>query len=101
MLVGYMRVSSDGDRQMTAVQQDALLTAGIDDRHLIQDKTSGSRLACPPLTVSVLITGRIPSEMPSKLLDFNIPQRSAKDNRQQKSPDFSGPFVLIRTLPEY
>ena len=32
MLVGYMRVSSEGDRQTTALQQDALLAAGVDSR---------------------------------------------------------------------
>lgn len=32
MLVGYMRVSSEGDRQTTALQQDALLAAGVDER---------------------------------------------------------------------
>src|ERR1700694_2324553 len=42
MLVGYMRVSSEGDRQTTALQQDALLAAGIDERHLFQDKASGA-----------------------------------------------------------
>jgi DNA invertase Pin-like site-specific DNA recombinase len=30
MLVGYMRVSSDNDRQTTALQRDALLDAGVD-----------------------------------------------------------------------
>jgi DNA invertase Pin-like site-specific DNA recombinase len=29
MLVGYMRVSSDTDRQTTALQRDALLAAGV------------------------------------------------------------------------
>jgi hypothetical protein len=33
MLVGYMRVSSDSDRQSTDLQRDALLAAGIDLRH--------------------------------------------------------------------
>ena len=37
MLVGYMRVSSDSDRQSTDLQRDALLTAGIDARHLFED----------------------------------------------------------------
>ncbi len=32
MLVGNMRVSSDGDRQTTAPQRDALLATGVDDR---------------------------------------------------------------------
>ncbi len=43
MLVGYMRVSSDSDRQTTALQRDALVAAGIDDRHLFEDKASGAR----------------------------------------------------------
>lgn len=43
MLVGYMRVSSADDRQTVDLQRDALLTAGVDDRHLHQDKASGAR----------------------------------------------------------
>lgn len=42
MLVGYMRVSSDGERQSTDLQRDALLAAGIDQRHLFQDHASGA-----------------------------------------------------------
>src|SRR4051812_47639286 len=43
MLVGYMRVSSADDRQSTDLQHDALLTAGVDERHLFEDRASGSR----------------------------------------------------------
>ena len=43
MLVGYMRVSSDSDRQTTALQRDALLAAGVDERQLFEDKASGAR----------------------------------------------------------
>ena len=43
MLVGYMRVSSDSDRQTTAPQRDALIVAGVDTRHLFEDKASGAR----------------------------------------------------------
>ncbi|WP_365996491.1 recombinase family protein, partial [Sulfuricurvum sp.] len=32
MLIGYMRVSTDGDRQSTDLQRDALISAGIDER---------------------------------------------------------------------
>jgi DNA invertase Pin-like site-specific DNA recombinase len=42
MLVGYMRVSSDSDRQTTDLQRDALLVAGIDERHLFEDRASGA-----------------------------------------------------------
>jgi hypothetical protein len=43
MLVGYMRVSTDGDRQLLDLQRDALLAAGVDARHLFEDRASGSR----------------------------------------------------------
>ncbi len=43
MLVGYMRVSSDSDRQTTALQRDTLLAAGVDERQLFEDKASGAR----------------------------------------------------------
>ena len=43
MLVGYMRVSSDNDRQTTDLQRDALINAGVDPRHLYEDKASGAR----------------------------------------------------------
>ena len=43
MLIGYMRVSSDTPRQTTDLQRDALLKAGVDERHLFEDKASGAR----------------------------------------------------------
>lgn len=43
MLVGYMRVSSDSDRQSTDLQRDALLAAGVDARHLYEDHASGAK----------------------------------------------------------
>jgi putative SOS response-associated peptidase YedK len=43
MLVGYMRVSSDNDRQVMDLQRDALIGAGVDGRHLYEDQVSGSR----------------------------------------------------------
>lgn len=43
MLVGYMRVSTEGDRQTTALQRDALVAAGVDPRHLYEDRASGAR----------------------------------------------------------
>jgi DNA invertase Pin-like site-specific DNA recombinase len=43
MLVGYMRVSSDTDRQTTDLQRDALIEAGVDPRQLFADKASGAR----------------------------------------------------------
>jgi len=43
MLIGYMRVSSTDERQSVALQRDALLAAGVDQRHLHQDRASGGR----------------------------------------------------------
>ena len=43
MLVGYMRVSTEGGRQVLDLQRDALLAAGVDERHLYEDHASGSR----------------------------------------------------------
>lgn len=43
MLVGYMRVSSDSDRQSTDLQRDALLAIGVDARHLFEDHASGAK----------------------------------------------------------
>ena len=43
MLVGYMRVSSDSDRQSTDLQRDARLAVGVDPRHLFEDRASGAK----------------------------------------------------------
>ena len=43
MLVGYMRVSTDNDRQVLDLQRDALLCAGVDERQLFDDHVSGSQ----------------------------------------------------------
>lgn len=50
MLVGYMRVSSDSDRQSTALQRDALVSAGVDARHLFTDHASAAKDDRPGLT---------------------------------------------------
>jgi DNA invertase Pin-like site-specific DNA recombinase len=43
MLIGYMRVSTSGDRQVLDLQRDALIAAGVDERHLFEDRVTGSR----------------------------------------------------------
>jgi DNA invertase Pin-like site-specific DNA recombinase len=43
MLVGYLRVSSADERQSVDLQRDALLAAGVDERHFHLDKASGAR----------------------------------------------------------
>jgi DNA invertase Pin-like site-specific DNA recombinase len=49
MLIGYMRVSSESDRQTTDLQRDALLCAGVDHRHLFEDHASGAKEDRPGL----------------------------------------------------
>jgi DNA invertase Pin-like site-specific DNA recombinase len=49
MLVGYMRVSKADGSQVTDLQRDALLAAGVDDRHIYEDTTTGKREDRPGL----------------------------------------------------
>jgi DNA invertase Pin-like site-specific DNA recombinase len=43
MLVGYVRVSTADERQSTDLQRDALRAAGVDERHIHEDRASGGR----------------------------------------------------------
>lgn len=43
MLIGYMRVSTNNDRQTTDLQKDALLKCGVDDRNIFSDYASGMK----------------------------------------------------------
>lgn len=54
MLIGYMRVSSDSDRQTTDLQRDALLQAGVDSRHLFEDYASGAKDDRPGLASALV-----------------------------------------------
>jgi DNA invertase Pin-like site-specific DNA recombinase len=49
MFIGYMRVSSESDRQTTDLQRDALLSVGVDPRHLFEDHASGAKTQRPGL----------------------------------------------------
>lgn len=55
MLIGYMRVSSDSDRQTTNLQRDALLTAGVEPRHLFEDHASGAKDDRPGLAKALAL----------------------------------------------
>jgi len=50
MLVGYVRVSKTDGSQVTDMQRDALLAAGVDHNHIYEDATSGKRDDRPGLT---------------------------------------------------
>src|SRR4051812_17332941 len=43
MLVGYIRVSTADERQSTDPQRDTLRDAGVDERHVYEDRASGGR----------------------------------------------------------
>ena len=55
MLIGYMRVSSDSDRQTTNLQRDALIAAGVDIRHLFEDHASGAKDDRPGLSEALTL----------------------------------------------
>ena len=49
MLIGYMRVSKADGSQVTDLQRDALVAAGVDPVHLYEDQASGKREDRPGL----------------------------------------------------
>lgn len=53
MLVGYVRVSTTDERQSTSLQRDALLAAGVDERHIHEDRASGNRADRPALKTCI------------------------------------------------
>ena len=53
MLVGYMRVSSETDRQNTNLQKDALIKCDIDERNIYEDNMSGIRDDRPGLKAAL------------------------------------------------
>ncbi|WP_431077020.1 recombinase family protein [Sinorhizobium meliloti] len=72
-----MRVSSADERQSVDLQRDALIAAGVDERHLHQDKASGARDDRPGLKAcmkelrsgDVLVGGSsIASDVPCRTL---------------------------------
>jgi hypothetical protein len=57
MLVGYMRVPSDNDRQTADLQRNALLAAGVAPRHLFEAKASGAREITPDSSRRLTMSG--------------------------------------------
>jgi DNA invertase Pin-like site-specific DNA recombinase len=49
MDIGYMRISSEGERQTTDLQKDALLKIGVDPRNIFEDRASGAKNNRPGL----------------------------------------------------
>ena len=118
MLVGYMRVSSDGDRQTTALQRDALIAAGVDPRHLFEDKASGARDDRPGLKqcLSFLTSGdtlvvwkldRLGRSLPhlldiiTGLRDGGIAFKSLTEGMDTNTPHGELLFHLFGALAQY
>ncbi len=49
MLIGYTRISTNSESQSTDLQKDALISYGVDNRNIFEDKISGSRENRPGL----------------------------------------------------
>ena len=61
MFVGYVRVSSETDRQNFDLQRDALISGGGDSRHLFEDRVLGARTDRPGLTQALAFV--LPGDM--------------------------------------
>lgn len=118
MLVGYMRVSSDGDRQTNALQRDALIAAGVDPRHLFEDKASGARDDRPGLKKCLTFLGtgdtlvvwkldRLGRSLPhlldiiTALRDGGIAFRSLTEGMDTNTPHGELLFHLLGALAQY
>ncbi len=118
MLIGYMRVSSNDERQSVSLQRDALIAAGVDPRHLHQDHASGARDNRPGLKSclaelregDVLIVwkldrlGRSLSHLLRIIEDLKIRGiafRSLTGSIDTTTPHGSFLFNLFGTLAEY
>ncbi|WP_454018114.1 recombinase family protein [Azospirillum sp. Marseille-Q6669] len=118
MLAGYMRVSSDSDRQSTALQRDALIAAGVDARHLFEDKASGARddrpglKAClaflkPGDTLVVWKLDRLGRSLPhlldivTSLRDNGVAFRSLTEGMDTNTPHGELLFHIFGALAQY
>ena len=118
MLVGYIRVSSESDRQTTDLQKDALINAGVDPRHIYEDKMSGAKDDRPGLQKAlefvqegdVLIVwklDRLGRSLPhlltiiNDLRDRNIEFRSLTEGMDTTTPSGELLFHVFGALAQY
>ncbi|MGB1257895.1 MAG: recombinase family protein [Thiolinea sp.] len=118
MLIGYMRVSSDGDRQNTDLQRDALLNAGVDPRHLYEDKASGARddrpglkqaleFVCPGDCLVVWKLDRLGRSLPhllgivTSLQEKKVAFRSLTEQMDTTTPHGEFLFNVFGALAQY
>jgi hypothetical protein len=57
-LIGYMRVSKADGSQVLNLQKDALLAAGVNERHLYSDSASGKKDDRPGLAAAYKLLGK-------------------------------------------
>ena len=118
MLIGYARVSSADDRQSTDLQRDALLAAGVDERHLHQDRASGARDDRPGLaaclgelregdTLVVWKLDRLGRSLPhllsivGDLRERGVAFRSLTEHMDTASPQGELLFAVFGALAQY
>lgn len=118
MLIGYMRVSSETDRQTTALQRDALIAVGVDERHLFEDKASGARDDRPGLkscmqyikpgdTLIVWKLDRLGRSLPhllkiiNELRESGVAFRSLTEGMDTTTPHGELLFHLFGALAQY
>lgn len=118
MLVGYMRVSSDSDRQSTNLQRDALLAIGVDPRHLFEDHASGAKddrtglaraleFVCPGDVLIVWKLDRLGRSLShllgivTLLKDKKVAFRSLTENLDTTTPSGEFLFQIFGALAQY
>jgi len=113
-----MRVSSADDRQSVGLQRDALIAAGVDERHIHSDKASGARDDRPGLKACLawlkagdtLVVwkldrlGRSLSHLLSIITDFRergIAFRSLTEQMDTTTPQGELLFSMFGALAQY
>ncbi|HQS96798.1 MAG: resolvase [Novosphingobium sp. 17-62-19] len=118
MMVGYVRVSSVDDRQSIDLQHDALIAAGVDERHIYSDKASGARDDRPGLKACLAFLkegdglvvwklDRLGRSLPhllsivTDLKDHGISFRSLTEQMDTTTPHGELLFSLFGALAQY
>ena len=118
MLIGYMRISTNNDRQTTDLQRDALLEAGVDERNLFMDQASGIKDDRQGLTQALnylkrgdwLVVWKLdrlgrslphPLEIISELKQKGIKFKSLTENIDTSTPHGEFFFHIFGALAQY
>ncbi len=107
MLVGYMRVSTEGDRQVMDLQRDALLAAGIDERHLFEDLAKALAFLHPGDCLIVWKLDRLGRSLPhllttvSELKTRGVAFRSLTEQMDTTTPHGEFLFHIFGALAQF